>query len=77
MLNAESTKIVPNYHQILPLIYSSAINEVCDVFQDEAGFDQVFQNATFKPYIFKLRAKMETYNVSGSKDYSTIRIVYA
>lgn len=29
---------------------------------DEAGFDQVFQNATFKPYIFKLRAKMETYN---------------
>ncbi|XP_060067506.1 replication protein A 70 kDa DNA-binding subunit-like [Ylistrum balloti] len=29
---------------------------------DEASFDQVFQDAMFKPYIFKLRAKMETYN---------------
>lgn len=29
---------------------------------DEAAFDQVFQDAMFKSYIFKLRAKMETYN---------------
>ncbi|KAI0216920.1 Replication protein A 70 kDa DNA-binding subunit [Lamellibrachia satsuma] len=29
---------------------------------DEAQFEQVFQEASFKSYIFKLRAKMETYN---------------
>ena len=32
-------------------------------FQNEQGFEQVFQDATFKSYTFKLRAKMETYNV--------------
>ncbi|XP_072044215.1 replication protein A 70 kDa DNA-binding subunit-like isoform X2 [Amphiura filiformis] len=30
--------------------------------QDEAAFNQVFQDASFKPYIFKMRVKMETYN---------------
>lgn len=29
---------------------------------DEVKFDDVFDEAAFKPYIFKLRAKMETYN---------------
>ncbi|XP_013419280.1 replication protein A 70 kDa DNA-binding subunit isoform X2 [Lingula anatina] len=29
---------------------------------DEASFDQIFQEATFKSYTFKLRAKQETYN---------------
>lgn len=36
----------------------------CLLFQDEAQFEQLFQEASFKSYIFKLRAKMETYNVS-------------
>ncbi|KAL5477258.1 hypothetical protein EMCRGX_G024027 [Ephydatia muelleri] len=30
--------------------------------QDEAAFDQAFQSAYFKKYIFKVRAKMDTYN---------------
>lgn len=30
--------------------------------QDEAAFDQVFQSAYFKKYIFKVRAKMDTFN---------------
>ena len=29
---------------------------------NENEFDQIFQEANFKPYVFKLRAKMETYN---------------
>lgn len=33
-------------------------------FQDEAAFEQVFSDALFKSYIFKMRAKVETYNVS-------------
>ena len=32
--------------------------------QNEAQYDQVFSEANFKTYIFKLRAKVETYNVS-------------
>ena len=39
----------------------------CDPFfvylQDEATYDQVFQQTYFKEYIFKLRAKMDTFNV--------------
>jgi len=31
--------------------------------QDEASYDQVFQQTYFKEYIFKLRAKMDTFNV--------------
>lgn len=30
--------------------------------ENEAAFDQVFQDAVFKQYIFKLRAKVEVYN---------------
>jgi len=30
--------------------------------QDEAAFDQVFQRANFKEFVFRLRAKMDTYN---------------
>jgi len=33
--------------------------------QDEAAFDQVFQRANFKEFVFRLRAKMDTYNVSS------------
>jgi len=32
--------------------------------QDEAAFDHVFAEANFKSFIFRLRAKMETFNVS-------------
>ena len=31
------------------------------------AFEQVFQDAIFKSYIFRLRAKTETYNVSYFK----------
>lgn len=30
--------------------------------QDEAGFNQIFQDAFFSDYIFRMRIKMETYN---------------
>ena len=32
---------------------------------DEQAYDLVFQQANFKEYIFRVRAKMDTYNVSG------------
>lgn len=35
----------------------------CSLKGDECSFDQIFQEANFKTYIFKIRAKMETYNV--------------
>ena len=31
---------------------------------DEAAFDEVFQKANFKDFTFKIRAKMDTFNVS-------------
>ena len=34
------------------------------IYQNEPAFDQIITDSTFKSYIFKLRAKMETYNVS-------------
>ena len=53
------------------LIYVFRIKEVClfTVFnfflqQDDVAFDNLFMEASFKSYIFKLRAKMENYNVS-------------
>ena len=30
---------------------------------DEQAFDNVFQQANFKDYIFRVRAKMDTFNV--------------
>ena len=38
--------------------------------QDEAAFDQVFQQANFKEFSFKVRAKMDTFNVSSSDLYT-------
>lgn len=32
--------------------------------QQNGGYEQVFQRANFKEYIFKVRAKVDTYNVS-------------
>ena len=37
---------------------------------DEQAFDNVFQQANFKEYIFRVRAKMDTYNVSLSVVYN-------
>lgn len=37
----------------------------CSLKGDECSFDQIFQEANFKTYIFKIRAKMETYNVKA------------
>jgi len=31
---------------------------------DEQAFDLVFQQASFKEYMFRVRAKVDTYNVS-------------
>lgn len=32
---------------------------------DEAAFDEVFQKANFRDFTFKIRAKMDTFNVSA------------
>lgn len=32
--------------------------------QNEQAFEEVFQNANFRTFIFKIRVKLETYNVS-------------
>ena len=47
-----------------PTILLSSLPCSVYVLQDEAAFDQAFQSAYFKKYIFKVRAKMDTYNVS-------------
>ena len=31
---------------------------------DENAFDNIFQQANFKEFVFRARAKMDTYNVS-------------
>lgn len=33
--------------------------------QNEQAFEEVFQNANFRSFIFRIRVKLETYNVSG------------
>ena len=32
---------------------------------DEQAYDNVFQQANFKEYVFRVRAKVDTYNVSS------------
>lgn len=34
------------------------------VFQNEAAFDEIFQQANFNTFVFRNRVKLETYNVS-------------
>lgn len=36
-------------------------------FQNEPAFDEVFQNANFRSYVFRSRVKLETYNVSRAE----------
>lgn len=36
----------------------------CIVLQNEQAFEEVFQNANFRSFTFKIRVKLETYNVS-------------
>ena len=43
------------------LAYSDCINFSC--LKNEIAFDQVFTDAVFKVYNFRLRVKLETYNV--------------
>lgn len=38
--------------------------DVGDLFHDDRQFQEVFHKAAFKTYIFRLRAKMENYQVS-------------
>lgn len=33
-------------------------------FQNEAAFDEIFQQANFNTFVFRSRVKLETYNVS-------------
>ncbi len=35
-------------------------------FQNEAAFDEVFQQANFNTFVFRSRVKLETYNVSNA-----------
>lgn len=32
---------------------------------DEAAFDEIFQKVNFRDFMFKIRAKMDTFNVGG------------
>lgn len=32
--------------------------------QNEQAFEEIFQNANFRTFAFKIRVKLETYNVS-------------
>lgn len=40
--------------------------------QNEAAFDEVFQQANFNSFIFRSRVKLETYNVSEICDKPTV-----
>lgn len=33
--------------------------------QNEQAFEEIFQNANFRSFTFRIRVKLETYNVSG------------
>lgn len=37
---------------------------MCFDFQNEAAFDEIFQQANFNTFVFRNRVKLETYNVS-------------
>lgn len=39
---------------------------------DEQAFDNVFQQANFKEYVFRVRAKVDTFNVSTGTCVCTI-----
>lgn len=54
----------PNYTLLLLVLIYYVQHKVIIHFQNEAQYDQIFNEANFKTYIFKLRAKVETYNVS-------------
>ena len=41
---------------------------------DDAAFDLVFQQANFKDFVFKARAKVDTYNVSIPYPKSNIQV---
>ena len=46
------------------LLLGKTSEEVGDLSQDQVEFQNLFAEATFKKYLFRLRAKMENYNVS-------------
>lgn len=51
------------FQESAELILGKSADELGDMKENnEAAFDQVFQDAMFKSYIFRLRAKVETYN---------------
>lgn len=57
-------------HSIMLFSFPEQYLKYCiSVFQNENAYDQVFVDSNFKTYIFKLRAKMETYNVSKDHVY--------
>ena len=41
---------------------------------DEQAFDNVFQQANFKEYIFRVRAKMDTFNVRRTLNFEEVYI---
>lgn len=43
--------------------------------QNEQAFEEVFQNANFNTYEFRIRVKLETYNVSIPKNPSNVAFV--
>lgn len=43
--------------------------------QNEQAFEEVFQNANFNTYEFRIRVKLETYNVSIPKNPNNVAFV--
>lgn len=52
------------FQEVAEILLGMTAQEVGDLFHDDKQFQDVFCKAAFKTYIFRLRAKMENYNVS-------------
>lgn len=52
------------FQEVAEVLLGVTAQEAGDMFHDDKQFQEVFYNAAFKTYTFRLRAKMENYNVS-------------
>lgn len=52
------------FQEAAEALLGKSAQEVGDLFHDDKQFQEVFNKAAFKTCTFRLRAKMESYNVS-------------
>lgn len=52
------------FQEVAEVLLGATAQEVGELFHDDKQFQEVFYKAAFKTYTFRLRAKMENYNVS-------------